>query len=137
MQLPQPVEILLRKARQDEFAVEKLLPDPATSDEIIGFHAQQAAEKLLKAVLAYYAVPYPRIHDLTELIDLLQEKRISFPAELEEIDRLTPFATVFRCAELAPEPSHAIDRSWALNCVQQVRVWAESVLVAHHGDFRP
>jgi hypothetical protein len=35
-------ELLLHKARQDEFALEKLISDPALPDEIIGFHAQQA-----------------------------------------------------------------------------------------------
>jgi hypothetical protein len=44
-------EVLLRKAQQDEFALEKLAPDPASPDEIIGFHAQQAIEKSLMAVL--------------------------------------------------------------------------------------
>lgn len=97
-------EVLLRKARGDEFTVEKLIPDPASQDEIIGFHAQQAVEKLLKAVLAHHAVLYPRVHDLTELVDLLRENKISFPENLEEIDRLTPFATVFRYADLVAEP---------------------------------
>jgi hypothetical protein len=40
-------ELLLHKAQQDEFALEKLIPDPASPDEIIGFHAQQAIEKTL------------------------------------------------------------------------------------------
>jgi len=131
MQLPRPVEVLLRKAKAGEFAIEQLIPVPASSDEIIGFHAQQVVEKLLKAVLANYAVPYPRIHNLTELIDLLREKKISFPEQLDEIDRLTPFATVFRFAELAPEPPLAFDRSWALSCVRQVRAWVESILAGH------
>lgn len=121
-------EVLLRKARGDEFAVEKLIPDPASQDEIIGFHAQQAVEKLLKAVLAHHAVPYPRIHDLTELVDLLHENRISFPENLEEIDRLTPFATVFRYADLAAEPPRAFDRVWALDIVRRVRAWAEGAV---------
>lgn len=50
-------EVLLRKAKGDEFTVEKLIPDPASQDEIIGFHAQQAVEKLLKADLAHHALP--------------------------------------------------------------------------------
>ena len=121
-------EVLLRKAKGDEFTIEKLTPDPASPDEVIGFHAQQAVEKMLKAVLTHYAVPYPRIHDLTELVDLLRENKISFPEHLEEIDRLTPFATVFRYADLATQPPRAFDRSWALNCVRQVRAWVESLL---------
>ena len=31
-------ELLLRKAAQDEFVVEKLSFDPASPDEVIGFH---------------------------------------------------------------------------------------------------
>ena len=121
-------EVLLHKAKGDEFTVEKLIPDPASQDEIIGFHAQQAVEKLLKAVLAHHALPYPRIHDLTELVDLLRENRISFPENLEEIDRLTPFATVFRYADLAVEPPHSFDRAWALDIVRRVRAWVEGVV---------
>jgi HEPN domain-containing protein len=76
MRIPDNAEVLVRKARADELTVEKLLPDPASTDEIIGFHAQQAVEKLLKALLAHYRLPYPRIHDLTELMDLLREHKI-------------------------------------------------------------
>ncbi len=44
-------EFLLRKAAKDERALETLHADPGSADEVVGFHAQQAAEKLLKAVL--------------------------------------------------------------------------------------
>lgn len=121
-------EVLLRKAKGDEFTIEKLIPDPSSPDEVIGFHAQQAVEKILKAVLTHSAVSYPRIHDLTELVDILRENKISFPEYLEEIDRLTPFATLFRYSDLAAEPPRSFDRSWALNCVRQVRAWAETFL---------
>jgi len=53
-------ELLLHKAQQDEFALEKLISDPASPDEIIGFHAQQAIEKTLKAVLTNSAIYYGR-----------------------------------------------------------------------------
>jgi hypothetical protein len=33
-------QLLLRKAAQDEFTIEKLISDPASPDEVIGFHAQ-------------------------------------------------------------------------------------------------
>ena len=35
------------------------------------FHAQQCAEKYLKALLTYHAIDFPRTHDLTELAALL------------------------------------------------------------------
>ncbi len=46
-------KLLIRKAGQDEFVILKLIADPVSPDEIIGFHAQQAVKKLLKAVLAH------------------------------------------------------------------------------------
>ena len=45
-----------RKARSDEIALDKLAGDPDVPDDLIGFHAQQALEKLLKAALAHAGV---------------------------------------------------------------------------------
>jgi HEPN domain-containing protein len=125
--------VLLRKANEDEFTVEKLLPDPASSDEIIGFHAQQAVEKNLKAILAMHGVDYPFIHDLLALLELLRVHKIPFPQELEEVRLLTPFATMLRYEELPTDPRHALDRAWALNCIRKVRAWAESILAGQPG----
>ena len=49
------VVLLLDKAAQDEYVLDKLLSDPDAPVEVFGFHAQQAAEKLLKAILLSYA----------------------------------------------------------------------------------
>jgi HEPN domain-containing protein len=121
-------ELLLHKAQQDEFALEKLIPDPGSPDEIIGFHAQQAIEKTLKAVLTNSAIYYGRTHDLGVLLDLLRANGVSFPEEFEEIRRLTPFAARFRYADLAPEPTTPFDRFWARECVRRLRAWAETAL---------
>src|SRR5690242_4512196 len=43
--------VLARKAEDDAKAMQLLAPNQEISDEIIGFHAQQAVEKWLKAVL--------------------------------------------------------------------------------------
>jgi len=45
------VGLLLRKADQDIYLLEKLADDEQAPIEIFGFHAQQSAEKLLKASL--------------------------------------------------------------------------------------
>jgi HEPN domain-containing protein len=128
MQNREHAKLLLRKAKEDEFTVEKLVPDPASPDEVIGFHAQQAVEKMLKGALTLRAVRYPFVHDLAALLELLRENKILFPEELEEVRRLTPFATAFRYEDLPPEPRRRFDRAWALSCVRRVRAWAESVL---------
>jgi HEPN domain-containing protein len=120
--------LLLRKAKQDQFTMEKLLPDPASPDDVIGFHAQQAVEKMLKAVLASAAVRYRRTHDLLELFDTLRENNISYPPELEEVRRLTPFAAAFRYDDLPDDQEQPFERRWAMDCVRRVRAWVESVL---------
>lgn len=35
------------------------------------FHAQQCAEKYLKALLGLHSIPFPKIHDLLELLPLV------------------------------------------------------------------
>jgi hypothetical protein len=49
---PDHPDVLLRKAFQDELVLERLLADPDVDDDTLGFYAQQAIEKLLKAALA-------------------------------------------------------------------------------------
>ena len=44
--------VLLRKAEGDSRAAEQLAKSPSQALWIVGFHAQQAVEKALKAVLA-------------------------------------------------------------------------------------
>jgi hypothetical protein len=51
--------LLLNKARADKVVIDKLADDPDVSDDMIGFHAQQAVETLLKAVLANRGIQYP------------------------------------------------------------------------------
>ncbi len=121
-------ELLLHKAQQDEFALEKLISDPASPDEIIGFHAQQAIEKTLKAVLTNSAIYYGRTHNLGVLLDLLRANLIFLPQEFEEMRRLTPFAVDFRYEDIPRELRKPFDRFWARECVRKVRAWAESAL---------
>lgn len=92
--------LLLRKAQQDEVIVQRLIDDPAINDESLGFHVQQAAEKLLKALLALQGIDYPRTHDLDLLVELLEQTTCPLPEGLLTIVELTPMATVFRYEEL-------------------------------------
>ena len=64
--------------------------------EQICFHAQQAVEKSLKAVLLHFKVDFPFTHDLEELLDTLKIAGISIPSNLNEIGVLTPYAVETR-----------------------------------------
>ena len=72
----------LKKAAQDEALLDFVIHAPTVTDEIFGFHCQQAAEKLLKAILSTKQVRFAKTHDLLELIALVVQTGIKFPAEL-------------------------------------------------------
>jgi HEPN domain-containing protein len=127
-------ELLLRKAAHDEYAVERLADDAQAPDEVIGFHAQQAVEKMLKAVLACRGIAYRRTHDLAELVDLLRDSGIDLPAELEDVRELTPFAIEFRYSELPVEDEGPLDRAWALTCVTKTKAWAAAQIRPSRSD---
>jgi hypothetical protein len=96
MKIPLIASLYIRKAQQDLMVLGKWRQDPDIAEEIIGFHAQQAAEKMLKSILAYYRFEIPRTHRLADLLDLIMEKRIDFPVKFEELRFLTPFAVEYR-----------------------------------------
>ena len=87
--------VLLAKARQDLEALE-LLARSTVADEIVGFHAQQAVEKALKAWLTLVGVEYPRTHDLEELLELLEEHAEPILGAFYDLVDLTDFAVQFR-----------------------------------------
>ena len=78
---PDRPEILLRKAQQDELVLERLLGHEDIDDDTLGFHAQQAAEKMLKAALASQGIDYPKTHNLRVLMELLATAGIQLPKE--------------------------------------------------------
>jgi HEPN domain-containing protein len=114
-----------RKARSDEIALEKLADDPDVPDDLIGFHAQQALEKLLKAALAHAGVAPPRIHDLGELVARLADADLSPPASASEARALVPWAVEFRYDDILDE---RLDRAAACKAVTDVRGWVDGVL---------
>ena len=128
MKSPDHARTLLGKAIDDQFVVGLLVTQPDSPNEIIGFHAQQALEKLLKAVLCFHGIAYRRTHDLAELIDLLKDNGVSCPDQVEQGRRLTPFATVFRYDALSLDDQASFDRQWVVDCVAEVRKWVEGIV---------
>jgi HEPN domain-containing protein len=118
--------LLLSKARTDKLVLDKLLDDSEIADDAIGFHAQQAVEKLLKAVLANRQVEYPRVHDIDRLVDLLEAHDGSLPPQARQLDELTPWATQLRYDELLD--MERLDRQGAQRLVDVVLKWADAEL---------
>jgi HEPN domain-containing protein len=63
--------------------------------DTVCFHAQQCVEKYLKAALVWQGTPFPKTHDVWEILLLLPEA-IRPALAPEEARRLTEYATVTR-----------------------------------------
>ncbi len=73
------------------------------------FHAQQAAEKALKAYLAHAGVSFPYTHSIEELVDLACETEERFDRFREGGRMLTPYAVQVRYEEVvAPRRADAV-----------------------------
>ena len=120
--------MLLSKASDDEALLRLILPSKKVKDELFGFHVQQAAEKLLKAVLAGKGIKYRFTHDLVELMDLLRGNGIVVPPEIEEVRAFTPFAVEYRYDYLPAEGEASFDRKAALALLKTMRKWAENMI---------
>jgi HEPN domain-containing protein len=95
-QREQALLLLLRKAAQDEALVDAVLSSDQVSDEIVGFHCQQAAEKILKALLSDLGVRFRKTHEIGALMALLAQAGHVLPDQFENLDVLTPFGAIYR-----------------------------------------
>jgi HEPN domain-containing protein len=84
------------------------------------FHAQQAVEKCLKAVLVWYQVEFPKTHDIGRLMDLLKTVDSGLADRVREASALTPYAVEARYPSDLPEPTLAEARE-ALSIATRVR----------------
>ena len=64
----------MQRAESDLRASVTLAEDREMADDVVGFHAQQAVEKALKAVLVLEGVSFPRTHDLELLAARVRER---------------------------------------------------------------
>jgi HEPN domain-containing protein len=118
--------VLAHKAEGDAKAMQRLASDPEISDEIIGFHAQQAVEKWLKAVLGSRGIEFEYTHDLHRLIAEVVAAVGEFPFDIPEVVALTEHAVPLRYDEiLDTEP---LDRQAVVRLVEEVGKWADAQL---------
>lgn len=92
----------LRKADQDLALAERVVHDEQFR-EAVGFHAQQAVEKYVKAVLVLSQLEFPKTHDIEKLLNVLDERNPALARELRPAEWLTPFGVEARYPSDAPE----------------------------------
>ncbi|MFZ4537623.1 HEPN domain-containing protein [Propionivibrio sp.] len=118
-------ERYLRLAKRDEAAFLALLEVPAIDFSIACFHAQQAVEKALKAVMCLLGLEFRRTHDLEELSGQLGDAGCPPAIALDDLRRLTPYAVEFRYDDAAIA---LLDAKGARRIVAEVLAWATSFL---------
>lgn len=63
--------------------------------ETVAFHAQQCAEKYIKATLVIYGIDFPKVHDIEKLVRLLPPHALAFlPVTEQRV--LTAYAVTAR-----------------------------------------
>jgi HEPN domain-containing protein len=112
----------LRLADRDIKAFEILKQEPEAHISTVCFHAQQAVEKSLKAVLFSRPIEFERTHDLVKLARLLADHGLAPPAADDKLRRLNPFAVAVRYDDLELE---LVSRDDTARLVAHVRRWAE------------
>jgi len=65
-------------------------------ESILGFHAQQAVEKLIKALLSSLSVPFELTHQLGRLQTAIEAAGETLPATPLPLSELNDFAIVYR-----------------------------------------
>ena len=89
--------ILFNKAKTDLYAANLLYArfnqgNTELDLEVICFHLQQCAEKLMKAVLSKREIYYPKNHDLENLLTLLDENSIDLNPDRDILLELNDYA---------------------------------------------
>ena len=85
-----------QKAEADYVAADWLQQAPTPIHDAICFHAQQCIEKYLKAWLQEANTPFPRTHDLEELLDLIVDTTPVWNSWRSDFLVLTTHAVDFR-----------------------------------------
>ena len=120
------LEQWLRKAETDLQAAQALLSHAPPLLYPSCFHAQQAAEKYLKAFLTWHQVEFPKTHAIGELLDLVAAVDAALADGLAVATALSPYGVVVRYPGDQPEPDSA-EAAEALSLAWRVR---DAVLAA-------
>jgi len=111
----------MRYAEADLALARAPLPEGAFYEQLC-FHAQQAVEKSLKALLVRSNIDFPFTHDLQLLVDLLPAGIPTTPA-LVVAARLTPFSVGGRYPG-EEEPVSEEEYREVLGCAEEIVTWA-------------
>jgi HEPN domain-containing protein len=110
------------KAANDLLSADNNLTAEKSPADVVCFHCQQAAEKLLKAFLVASGRPAPRTHDLLRLLEEVLTSSPSAEVLRDRLALLMPYAVEIRYPDEWFEPS-AEDAREARLAADRVSDW--------------
>ncbi len=116
----------MARARSDLSIAKAPLPPDAFLEDLC-FHAQQAAEKALKAVYQHYGWTFRYTHDLETLISGLRDEGLDVPSVIMDADMLSRYAWEARypgVQESVGEPEYRE----ATRMAEALLKWASSLI---------
>lgn len=114
----------LRRAKSNLARARQPKPEEVLWEDLC-FDAQQAAEKSLKAVLLSHGIAFRFVHDITELLTLLENHGVFLQEEIRAAAELSGYAVENRYpGPFEPVTEEEFDR--ALRIAEAVVAWAES-----------
>lgn len=125
-----PADIILawlQRARSDLQLGRTALDTKGVLPEDAAFHAQQCAEKALKAPLLHREVAFPKTHAIEVLLDLLKAQGTKIPKGVDESFELSEYAVQARYPG-AWEPVTKTEARRAVERAGLVLAWVESQL---------
>jgi HEPN domain-containing protein len=137
-----PRETILAKVRQwaahadDDLRVAEhtlTLPDDCPY-RLVAYHAQQCAEKYLKAYLVLRGVDFPFTHNLARLLELCSEQS-AWGEQLKDVEELTPFAITARYPG-NDEPVSEADARRTVDIAKRARAHVRAALGAEGVTLR-
>ena len=117
----QEAQRFLHLADRDVKAFQVLKNAPEIHLATVCFHAQQAIEKCLKAVLIRHSVELHKTHDLEELWAKLDRINITPPINAEKLGKINPCAVTFRYDDTDIE---LLSRDDAESMMDKIQRWA-------------
>ncbi|NUM67720.1 HEPN domain-containing protein [candidate division KSB1 bacterium] len=114
---PFPMDLLVRTPEKVQERLREARARKKPNYDGLCFHAQQCAEKYLKARLCEAEIEFPKIHDLVTLLDLALAVEPLWEAFREHLGFLTDFAVTFRY------PGESADRKTALEARKRCRLF--------------
>lgn len=110
----------LAKAENDLLNIENNLQAPEIPWDTVCYHAQQAAEKFIKALLVFHGQPPLRTHDLVALLAACVPLNSALSARQQDCQKLSYYAVAVRYPSDLYEPTET-DARQMIEAAHRVR----------------